>query len=273
MIVTSRPNVSVTRRVLVIGAACIIAMTTGMTAGVAPALAKGPTIAKAVFAKDVTKDFKAQNPTTSFSGAETVHLLLEFKGRPKKGKVEGVWRFNFGDEIGRATVDFASANGSLFSGGGNTFVKFFLRPEAGKPLPVGPYKVDVAVDGLASGSFKFKVIQPSGSIPTKFTKAVLATSADAQYNPVGITTSFKRTDTVNLVFKGTFGVGSWLQATWTVAGKVDPAATRSLTFTENGTNIGGAFNYLPANGWPVGKHQVELMADGVVVGKYPFTVK
>jgi hypothetical protein len=243
------------------------------TLGLAPAIAKGPSVAKATFAKNVTKDFQAQNPTTSFKGTETVHLLLEFKGRPKKGKVEGVWRFDFGDEIGRATVDFATANGSLFSVGGNTFVKYFLRPDAAKPLPVGPYKVDVTVDGLAAGTYKFKVIPPSGAVPTKFAKAVLATGTDADFNPVGVTTSFKKTDNVNVVFKGTFGVGSWLQATWTVGGKVDPAATRSLTLTENGTDIGGAFNYLPAGGWPPGKHQVELMVDGVVVGKYPFTVK
>jgi hypothetical protein len=237
-----------------------------------PATAKGPSVKKATFAKNVTSDFKAEKPGTAFKGTETVHLLLEFGGRPKKGKVEGVWKFAFGDEIGRATVDFATANGGLFSFGGNTFVRFNFTPDKKNPLPVGPYKVDVSVDGAQAGSYKFSVTPPTGATPTKHGKVVLAKEVDADYNPIGIGTSFKKTDTVNAVFSGSYGIGSWLQATWTVAGKVDPEGTRSLTLTENTKDISGSFSYIPKGGWPVGKHQVELMVDGVVVGKYPFSV-
>jgi hypothetical protein len=257
-----------TRRAFIIGVLSVLTV----ASTTAPALAKGPSVKKATFAKNITKDFKAQNPTTNFDGKETVYLLLEFGGRPKKGKVESIWKFGAGGEIARATVDFAAAN-SGFTFGGNTFVKFNLTLDPKSPLPVGPYKVDVTVDGAAAGSYPWKVIPPKGAGPTKLGKVVLATGTDADYKPTGIATTFKKTDSVNLVFNGSFGLGSWLQATWKVAGKVDDEGTRSLTLEENVTDIYGTFNYLPKGGWPVGKHSVELMVDGVVAGNYSFTVK
>ena len=82
-----------------------------------PAAAKGITISKATFAREVTSDFKAKGLTTKFRGPETVFLLLQVKGRPKSGKIEATWSFR-GDPIGKADVDLSSVNkGSSFQSG------------------------------------------------------------------------------------------------------------------------------------------------------------
>ena len=244
-----------------------------MCVSVSPSSAKGPSIKKATFAKGVSKDFKAESPGTSFLGKETIFLLLEFSGRPKKGTVESIWRFRE-TEVARTQIDLASVNsGVLVSFGQNTFVKFFFTPEPASPLPVGPaYDVVVNIDGTRAGVYKFNVSPPKGAGPTKLGKVVLAKGVTDTFRPVGQATAFGRADTVNLAFTGEFGNASWIEATWKVAGKVDPAGTRSLTFQENLTGQYGAFSFIPKGSWPVGKHSVALVVNGVTAGTYSFTV-
>lgn len=235
--------------------------------------AKGPKVVKATFAKDVTKDFKAKQPGSTFVGNETVFLLLEFSGRPKKGVVESVFTFR-GLDIGRTNVNFATVNdGLLFSFGANTFVKFFFKPDPKNPLPIGQYAVDVTVDKVEVGSYPFSITPPVGAIATKITSAKIAKEVDENNAVVAVGTVFAPTDTVYLAFTGDYGKSSWLEAEWTVAGKVDPAGTRSITLRENAKAQPGSFSFLPKGGWPRGAHSVQLTVDGKSIGKYSFTVK
>jgi hypothetical protein len=240
---------------------------------VGPANAKGPSIKRATFAKGVSTEFKAESPGTSFASTEKVFLLLEFSGRPKKGVIESIWRFRE-KEVARTKIDLASVNsGVLLSFGQNTFVKFFFTPDATSPLPVGSaYDVLINVDGARAGIYKFSVAPPKGAGPTKIGKVVLAKGVTDTYQPVGETTSFSPTDSVNLVFTGDFGIGTWVEATWTVAGKVDPLGTRSLTLEENLTGKSGSFSFIPKGGWPVGKHSVGFVVNGAAASRYNFTV-
>jgi hypothetical protein len=222
------------------------------------ASAKDPKIAKATFAKSVTSDFEAKGVTTKFYGSDTVFLLLRFNGRPKSGKIESVWSFR-GEEIGRATVDMASED---------TFVKFNFTPAKDNPLPNGTsYAVKVNVNGKAAGTYPFQIIPPASALPSKVAKAFLSNAKDG-----AAVTTFKATDTVYLDFVGDFGVTTWLEAQWTVNGKVDPKGTRSITLNEDAKATPGNFSFLPAGGWPKGKQSVSLYMNDVKVGSYSFTV-
>ncbi len=241
--------------------------------GVAPMqAASAPSIVKATFAKEVTSDFVAKNPSTTFLGNETVNLLLEFKGRPKTGKVTSDWRFRTA-QVATAAVEFSSVKGGLFSRGGNTFVKFNLTPGKEK-LPLGEFEVTVAVDGTKLKTYKFEVVGPKGSTPTKVTKVVLAKGInEADNSPVGSSTTFGQTEEVFISFLGDFGIESWIEVQWTVGNKVEPAGTKSLTLQENRPKTYGYFSFLPKGGWPKGSHKATLIVNTKVIGSYPFTVK
>jgi hypothetical protein len=250
-----------------------LAATLSAFVAIGPADAKGPSIKKATFAKGVSKDFKAESPGTSFAGTEKILLLLEFSGRPKKGVIESIWRFRE-KEVARTKVDLASVNSGVFlSFGESTFVKFFFTPDATSPLPVGSaYDVLISVDGAKAGIYNFSISPPKGAGPTKVGKVVLAKGVTDTYQPVDETTNFGPADTVNLVFNGDYGIGTWVEVTWTVAGKVDPLGTRSLTIEENLTGKSGSFSFIPKGGWPVGKHSVAFVVNGATAGRYNFTV-
>ncbi len=235
--------------------------------------AKGTKVVKATFAKDVTKDFKAKQPGSKFAGTETVFLLLEFSGRPKKGVVESIFNFR-GEEIARTNVNFETVNdGLLFSFGANTFVKFFFKPDPKNPLPIGEFIVDVTVDKAKVGSYPFSIVPPAGAIATKIASAKIARKVDENNAVIEPGTVFAPADTVYLAFTGDYGKGSWLEAQWTVGGKVDPNGTRSITLKENAKGQPGSFSFVPSGGWPIGAHSVELTVNAKSIGKYAFTVK
>ncbi len=233
-----------------------------------PASAKGITIRKATFAREVTDDFKAKGVTTTFRGTETVFLLLQVKGRPKSGKVEASWSFR-GDPIGKADVDLSSVNkGLLFSFGEDTYVKFNFTPSVKQPLPIGTsYQVVVTTDGRPAGTYPFEVIPPAAAVPSKIAKTTLSKSKAPT-----ATATFAPTDTVYLLFTGDFGVGTWVEAQWTISGKVAPDDTRSLTLDENKKAVDGNFSLLPPGGWPKGKHLVTLFMNDRKIVTSSFTV-
>lgn len=232
------------------------------------ASAKGPLkINKARFAREVTDKFEAKGVTTEFQTTETVFLLLQIKGRPKKGIVEGKWTFRGGD-MGKASVDLSSVNkGVLFSFGEDTYVKFFFKPGPSGLVIGKSYAVNVTADGVAIGSYPFSVVPPKTAVPSKVVKAFLAKEEGGS-----ATTAFAPADTVYLLFTGDFGITSWLEATWTVNGKVAPEGTRSLTLKEDLKATDGNFLFLPKGGWPKGSHSVTLVLNDVTVGKYAFKV-
>ena len=232
-----------------------------------PASAKGITIGKATFAREVTSDFKAKGVTTTFQGNETVYLLLKINGRPKSGKVEANWSFR-GNAIGKADVELGSVNkGLLFSFGEDTYVKFNFTPGK-EPLPIGTsYRVVVNVNGEAGGTYPFAVVPPATAIPSKLNTNVLSKSKTP--SPV---TVFAPTDSVYLLFTGDFGVGTLLEAQWKINGKVEPDATRSLTLSENKKGVDGNFYLLPPGGWPKGKHSVTLFMNDRKIVTSSFTV-
>ena len=233
-----------------------------------PASAKGITITKATFAREVTSDFKAKGLTTKFRGPETVFLLLQVKGRPKSGKIEATWSFR-GDPIGTADVELSSVNkGLLFSFGEDTYVKFNFTPSAKQALPIGTsYQVVVTANGKPAGTYPFEIIAPAAAVPSKIAKTTLSKSE----TPTA-TSTFSPTDTVYLLFTGDFGVGTWVEAQWTISGKVAPDATRSLTLDENKKAVDGNFSLLPPGGWPKGKHSVTLFMNDRKIITSSFTV-
>lgn len=232
-----------------------------------PVSAKGITIRKATFAREVTDDFKAKGPTTKFRGNETVFLLLQIKGRPKSGKVEANWNFR-GGSIGKANVELGSINkGLLFSFGEDTYVKFNFTPSK-EPLPIGTsYQVAVSTDGTLNGTYPFEIVPAPTAIPSKVLTNVLSKSTDP--SPAAV---FAPTDSVYLLFTGDFGIGTWLEAQWKINGKVEPKATRSLTLTENKKGVDGNFYLLPPGGWPNGKHSVTLYMNDRTIKTILFTV-
>ena len=231
------------------------------------ASAKGISIKKATFAKEVTEKFEAKGVTTEFQANDTVYLLLQVKGRPKKGKITGAWSFR-GDPVGSADVDLASVNkGVLFSFGEDTYVKFFFKPGPDGLLIGKSYSVNVTSDGAAVGKYSFSVVPPKTALPSKVLSIKLS---KAEGGPA--MKAFGPADTVYLLFNGDFGIRTWVEATWTVNGKVAPEATRSLTLQEDVKAVDGNFSFGPKNGWPKGTHSVTLVMNDVKVGTYSFTV-
>ncbi len=234
-----------------------------------------PEIAVAIesvtFAKGLTDEKAAVDPTKEFKADETVYLVVTLKGRPKKGIVSA--KFLLGkDTVADAKVDLSDANsGVLFSLGQSTNVGYTLTHA--KPFPLSKnYHAEVYLDDAKLGDYPFSVVPPSDAIPSKVSSAVLAKGADDNYVPQDETTTFAPAETVYLVGKGDFGEQTWLQADWLVDGKVVDEGTRSLTLKENSKDTGFAFSFLPKGGWPTGKHQVRLTMNDEVVDTYAFTI-
>lgn len=235
---------------------------------VAPAEAKDSIkVTKATFAREVTEKFEAKGVTTDFYAHETVNILLQIKGRPKKGVIEGRWTFG-GDEIGKAKLDVASVNkGVLFSFGADTFAKFNFTPGPDGLIIGNTYAVQILINGVSNGSYSFSVLPPKDALPSKVSKAYTSKVEGGPEVKV-----FAPTDTVFVSFLGDFGITSWIQAEWSVSGKLDPAGTRSLTLKENKKAVDGNFSFLPAGGWPKGPHSVKIILNDKTVGKYTFNV-
>lgn len=213
--------------------------------------------------KDVAEFFKPD---------ETVYLSIELKGRPKAGVVAAKFMFRE-DLMAEAKVDVATVNkGVIFSFGEDTFVSFDMKTK--QPMPVGAcYRADVTLDGKPLGQFPFRVAPPKEAIPSKLLKAALAKGADEDHKPVNESHEFDGLDKVFLAGVGSLGLASWLEATWTVNGKVDEEGTRSFTMEENKENVPFHFAFIPAGGWPAGTHEVSLQLDGQEVAHEKFTVK
>ena len=162
--------------------------------------------------------------------------------------------------------------GVIFSIGQNTFVGFSLKPT--KALPVGEgYRAEVAFDGKALGSFPFVIAPPKGSLPSKVLSKVLARGVDDKNAPVGETREFTTLEKVVLAGRGDLGDGTWLEATWIVSGKVDPAGTKSFTLEENKKDVPFFFSFIPEGGWPAGAHEVALVMNGKEIAREKFSVK
>jgi hypothetical protein len=239
----------------------------GSTSVAEAASAKGITIKKATFAREVTDEYEAKGVTTEFQTSESVFLLVQIKGRPKKGKVSATWSFR-GKSVATADIDLADVSkGVLFSIGQDTYATFNLTPGPAGLVVGNSYSTTIKFDGAVIDTYKFAVVPPKTALVSKVTATRLS---NAKEGPA--LTKFAPTDTVYLLFEGDFGVKSWVEATWQVNGKKAPEATRSLNLTEDGKDLNGNFTYVPKGGWPKGSHSVMLVLNDVTVGTYKFTV-
>ena len=227
---------------------------------------------KATFCHGLEESQAPKDVAEFFMDNETIYLSIELKGRPKSGVVSTKFMFR-DDLIAEGKVDVATVNkGVLFSLGQSTFAGFNLTHK--EPLPVGDcYSADVSFDGKPLGKFPFRIAPPKGAILSKVKSVTMAKGVDEQRKPVDETREFQGTEKAMLVGTGSFGLSSWLEATWTVNGKVDPAGTRSFTLEENKEDVPFSFSFLPAGGWPAGTHEVSLQLDGKEAAHEKFTVK
>jgi hypothetical protein len=227
---------------------------------------------KATFCRGLDEKQMPKDPTESFADNETIYLSIELNGRPKKGTVSTKFMFR-NDLMAEGKVDVATVNeGVVFSVGENTFAGFNLNHKS--PLPVGDcYTAEVSFDGKPLGTFPFRIAPPKGALPSKIKSITLAKGVDEKRKPVDETREFGGQDKVLLVGTADFGLASWIEATWTVGGKVDDAGTRTLTIEENKGDVPFLFSFIPEGGWPAGNHEVVLHLDGKEVAREKFTVK
>lgn len=238
----------------------------------APLRAAEAVLKKATFCHGFGENQSPKDEAAFFKQDETIYLSVQLKGRPKTGEVAAKFMFRE-DVLAETKVDVATVNeGVIFSFGENTFVGFNVTHK--EPLPVGAcYRADVTFDGKLLGQFPFRVAPPEGSLPSKLLSVTLAKGTDKARNPVDETREFDGTEKVFLVGVGSLGLSSWLEATWTVGGKVDDEGTRSFTMEENNDKVPFSFSFIPAGGWPAGEHTVVLQLDGQQVAQEKFTVK
>ncbi len=257
--------------------ACVILLTVSGCCGDLSSLGSSsspgePRVTGATYAKELTSNMQAQNPTTEFLPHEKVNLSVAFAGRPRSGVVKA--QFSHRDSpIAEASVDFSSqANkGLFFSIGGKTYVGFWLTHE--NPLLVGSgYKTDIFVNGNPAGSYPFKISPPADAVPSKVHTATLAQGMTAERLPIGPSTTFGPTDTVHLLGRLDLGRMSWVEVSWYINGQTNQNLIKSLTAHKNISNEPYFFTALPPGGWPPGQHKAVLVLDGTTLGEYPFTV-
>lgn len=137
------------------------------------------------------KDGKADE-VTFFHPDETVRLLLEFKGKPKKGVV--LTKFFFNDQfLSEAQVDLAEWNKEVqlhlpvtINLGQTTQLPFTLKPAKEWPVSEG-FRAEVTVDGKPLGTFPFRVALPGQSpapMPNGGTAAPGAAAKQPDYSPM-----------------------------------------------------------------------------------------
>jgi hypothetical protein len=209
---------------------------------------------------------------TEFAPEDVVYFSMTIKGRPKEGLATGkfFWRDGM---IAEATADLADPNsGVIFSVGESTYAGFNLTHE--NPLPVSPkYHVEAFLDGEKVGDYPFAIVPPPGSPSPKLHEATLAHGSTDDYVAIRPAMTFAATDQIHIVGKVDFCLHCWLQVDWYVAGTLSEEGTRSFTASENSTNTGFAFAYIPDGGWPTGTSEAVLTMNDAEVGRYPFTVE
>lgn len=232
----------------------------------------GVEIREAVLAHDVDDDHKPVDPDTEFTPDEKIWLSLALKGRPKEGIV--AVQFYLHDEVvAEAEADLADINSSvIFSIGEDTYVNFWLVGDDTLPISRA-YRADVFYDDGLVDSYTFSVVPPADAIPSVVREATLARGVDDDYNPIEPATTFAPDEKVYLVARGDLGMYTWVQAEWYVGGEVDEEGTRQIVSSEDSTDTGFFFSYMPEGGWPEGEHRVVLTMNDEEVGRYDFTVK
>lgn len=227
---------------------------------------------KVVYTHKLNADQSPSDKAEAFAQAETIYLSMEIKGRPKTGKAE-VKFFYLEQLIDEVKVDLATTSKQVGSSkNGNTLVGFELKPPSPLPVGVGCH-AELTWNGKSIGSFPFKIAPPEGAIPSSITSAKLAKGVDDAFVPQNETREFASNEKVFLVGSGRVGIESRFWVEWYVSGKLDDAGTKSFTVTANKEKLPFSFSFLPAGGWPAGKHEVVIMLDGKEAVREKFTVK
>jgi hypothetical protein len=246
--------------------------TSGTTTDPATDPAAGITVRRVTYGTALGPNQQITTPVQIFQPTDPVSCSVEIAGRPSSGTVTLRWPVGPTEEA-TASVDLSNTNGGvLFSVGQTTYVGGTLSHT--NPLPIGIYETIVQYNGTEVGRYPFEVGPPPGAIPSAVRSAQLARGHTETYQPIDPATTFGTQDTVHLTGCGAFGLMTWLQVDWQVAGTVDPAGTRSLTLRENVPDTCFAFEFRPAPpGWPPGAHTAVLTMNDREVGRYPFTVQ
>lgn len=227
---------------------------------------------KVVYTHKLNADQSPSDKAESFAQGDTIYLSMEIKGKPKTGKATA--KFYYLEQlIDESSVDAATlTKDSTSAKGGNTFAGFSLKP--GSPLPVGVgCRTELEWNGKSVGVFPFKIAPPEGAIPSSITSVKLAKGVDDAFVPQNETREFASNEKVFLVGSGKFGIESRFWVDWYVSGKLDDAGTKSFTVTANKEQLPFSFSFLPAGGWPAGKHEVVIMLDGKEAVREKFTIK
>lgn len=251
--------------------ACLLATVFSLLPHGFSSAADASMVKKVVFSRGLTENMGPKDPVDHFETDEPLYVSVQIKGRPKSGVVKG--KFFFRDQlIAEAEVDLAKINsGVVLSLGESTYAGFSLTHE--KSLPAsGKYHFDVEMEGQSLGSYPFKVTPPKRAIPSVFKTAVLAKGVDDQSAPVQPSETFDSTEKIYLVGTADLGLESWVQADWYVNGKLDDSGTRSITLKEDKKDCPFYFTYIPKDGWPAGKHKVELTLNDEVVATKEFEI-
>lgn len=232
---------------------------------------KGPFL-KATYTSALGEGQSPTDTVESFGQEDTIYLSMELQGRSKRGKATAKF-FYFDQLIAEATVDVAEVNQDVvFSVGQNTFVGFNLKSNS--PLPVGVgYRTELSFDGKDLGEFPFQIAPPKDAIPSSLNTVTLAKEVDDSSLPLNESREFGQQESVFLVGNGDLGLATSLEVKWLVSGTLDTEGTKSFTMEENKKNVPFYFSFLPAEGWPMGEHEVTLFLNGKEVAREKFTIK
>ncbi|MCC7537129.1 MAG: hypothetical protein IT379_12985 [Deltaproteobacteria bacterium] len=248
--------------------------TTTSTTPAAPATPTGITITSVTFGRSIDAEGRIDQPMTEFAPTDTeIRASIWIDGRPSRGIVEqrllSEWSL---EPIASATVDLSQVNVGLTSAAGRTLVTGRFTLDGGAPFYIGSYRLEVRYDGAVAGTYPFRVAPLAGAIPSRVTRATLARGVSPERAAIEPATTFAASDTPTLVGTGDFGQHSWLEVRWMTNGVVHRDSVREARFDRNRPAATFSFDFRPAGGWPTGQHEVVLLLDGPVVGRYPFTV-
>jgi len=233
---------------------------------------EAPGVIAVQFCRSVGEVFNPDELTDVFEHDEIVFVVLTLDGEHTQGEVTASFRLN-GQDISLARIHLAHAKpGVIAVADGETVLGFLLRPSPS--FPPGGYTVEFDYDGLTLGEYSYTVKPPRGTECQVLSVEVATEPIPADDGRPWLTNLPRYLHDQEMIVTGHVAVSPpcWLHMSWSVEDTVDEVATRTLTYVESSRDAEFRFTNIPKGGWPAGRHEARLLANGVEALHYPFEI-